>query len=229
MISLIIPFYNCEGSVAETVDRVKEYADNDIIGEFIAVNDGSGDKTYAALKDASFPKMKIISYPVNKGKGGALQAGINAAEGNKIIFTDADLAYGLSPISKISDALDTYDIAVGNRRSDSELSERYGILRTVSSKVFSFVTHCLLNLDINDTQCGFKGYRSSAAKELFSSLSVTGFGFDLEVLAKAKASGLTLTQIPVKLLSNEKHSNVSLLRDGFKMICDMIKIRKNLK
>lgn len=229
MISLVIPFYNCEGLVINTVSKVKEYMKNNTDMEFIAVNDGSTDSTLANLEDNKFTNMKIVSYTDNRGKGGAVKEGITAATGNKIIFTDADLAYGLAPVSEFVNALDKYDIAIGTRRNDSDISERYGIIRSISSKTFSFITHCILRLDINDTQCGFKGYRSSAAKKLFADLSVMGFGFDLEVLAKAKKSNMSLKQIPVKLLTNEKQSNVSLIRDGFRMIGDMITIRKNLK
>ena len=229
MISLIIPFYNCENLVANTVNKVKEYIEGNPDMEFIAVNDGSTDSTLRNLEDNKFTKMKIVSYSDNRGKGNAVREGVISATGDKVIFTDADLAYGLTPVSEFANALNSYDIAIGTRRNDTDISERYGFIRSASSHIFLFITHCILKLDINDTQCGFKGYRSDSAKKLFADLSVMGFGFDIEVLAKAKKADMTLTQILVKLLANEKQSTVSLIRDGLKMIGDMLTIRKNLK
>lgn len=231
MISLIIPFYNCAKTAESTLFTASRFINNyekEPI-ELIAVNDGSTDNTLSVLKSYENEHIKVVSYEKNKGKGGAICAGVFASAGDKIIFTDADLAYGLSPIAPCAEALEEYDIAAGSRRSDREILKNYGFLRNFSSLVFSSVCEFLLHLKINDTQCGFKGYRAEAAKELFSRLTINGFGFDLEILAEARAAGMKITQIPVKLIKNEKNSKVSLISDGAKMLGEIIYIRKKVK
>lgn len=231
MISLIIPFYNCASTAESTLFAVSRFISNydkEQI-EMIAVNDGSTDNTLSVLKSYEGEKIKVVSYKENKGKGGAIKSGVFAASGDKIIFTDADLAYGLSPIEPCAKALEEYDIAAGSRRSDKEILKSYGFLRNFSSRIFSVVCEFLLHLDINDTQCGFKGYRADAARKLFSKLTINGFGFDLEILAEARAEKMKITQIPVKLLNNEKNSKVSLVLDGIRMFGEILYIRKKIR
>lgn len=228
MITLIIPFYNCENTVSDTLNKVKNFREKYIEPiEFIAVNDGSTDNTLSLL--CADTSVKVISYEKNKGKGGAIKAGVEAANGDKIIFTDADLAYGLDIISEFSKSLDEFDIVAGTRRCDKEIQKSYGFIRNISSNAFSAICELFLRTGIDDTQCGIKGYRSQAAKELFSDLCINGFGFDLEILATARAKNMTVTQLPVKLLTNEKNSKVNLINDGLKMLSQLILIRRKVK
>lgn len=231
MISLIIPFYNCASAAESTLFAVSRFINNydkEQI-ELIAVNDGSTDNTLSVLKSYEGELIRVVSHKENKGKGGAIKTGVFAAAGDKIIFTDADLAYGLSPIGLCADMLEKYDVVAGTRRSDREILKSYGFLRNLSSRLFSAVCEFLLHLGINDTQCGFKGYRAQAAKRLFSALTINGFGFDLEILAEARKENMKIAQMPVKLLNNEKNSNVSLISDGIKMLGEIMYIRKKTR
>ena len=171
----------------------------------------------------------ILGYEKNRGKGGALREGVMAANGDKIIFTDSDLAYGLKHLQEFSNALDSSEIVIGTRRQDKNINESYGIKRNISSRLFSKCVQLILGLNISDTQCGFKGYREKTAKMLFRDLEIYGFGFDLEILAKAKAAGIQITQLPVVMENNSANSNVGLISDGIKMIFDMFKIKKIVK
>lgn len=230
MISLIIPFYNCEYTAEKTILTVKDFISEYCEPvEFIAVNDGSTDSTHDILKRFAGGSVRLVSYEKNKGKGGAIKEGVFAASGEKIIFTDADLAYGLSPVEAFSKALDTADIAVGTRRSDREILKSYGFIRNLSSNIFSMICELYLGIGIDDTQCGIKGYRAEAAKKLFSALTINGFGFDLEILTEARLHNMKIAQIPVKLLNNEKNSNVSIIADGLEMLKELGYIRKKIK
>lgn len=229
MISLIIPYYNCETTVGKSVDEVLSFTEQyDEKIEFIAVNDGSTDGTLSVLKSYE-NNIRIVSYEKNCGKGGAIKAGILCASGDKIIFTDADLAYGLQPVKEISKALTEAPVAVGTRRRDDDISKSYGSKRTFFSVLFSKVTQVLLKLDIDDTQCGFKGYDRTAAKILFDDLHIMRFGFDVEILAKAKARNMKVVQIPVVLYKNEKNSKVHVIRDGIRMLTELFEIRRMIK
>ncbi len=226
MVTLIIPFYNCEKTVENTVIEVKKYIELNRSMEFIAVDDGSTDGTLNTLKSLEDGFMRVVGYEKNKGKGGAIQAGVAAAKGDKIAFTDADLAYGLEPLERFVAALDIVDIAVGTRREDHGIAKRYGFLRTVASNAFSALCESMLHLGLSDTQCGFKAYRAEVAKELFAQLSVMDFGFDFEILAMARNKKYSIVSVPVTLLNNAASSNVRVFKDGFKLLCEICTIRK---
>ncbi len=229
MVSLIIPFYNCEKTAAQTVDRVKDYLKLHKGIEFIAVNDGSTDGTLKVLKSLEGGHMRVVGYDKNKGKGGAIKEGVAAAKGDKIIFTDADLAYGLEPIAEFADALEGADIVVGTRRGDTDIARRYGVLRSAASKTFSALCEAMLHLGLSDTQCGFKGFKAETAKKLFSELSIMRFGFDFEILAMARQDKCLIKSVPVVLLNNSASSNVSLLSDGIKMLCEVYSVRRKIR
>lgn len=226
MLSLVIPFYNCEKNVADTVEKVIAYREKyNPQMEFIAVDDGSSDKTLSEIKRYENRKVRVISCGKNKGKGGAIREGVLAAKGGVIIFTDADLAYGLEPVAQFTEKIKTSHIVTGTRRQDTNIAENYGFARTLASKTFSDIAESLLHLGVGDTQCGFKAYRADVAKELFQSLETYGFGFDVEILYKAKKQGFTITELPVKMLSNEKKTTVSFIKDGTKMLYEIMKLQ----
>ncbi|MDY3928631.1 MAG: glycosyltransferase [Clostridia bacterium] len=228
MISLIVPFYNCENTVDKTMKKIIEYRKS-IPFELITVDDGSTDNTAAKLSKYVCDDVGLISYEKNKGKGGAVREGVMAAKGDKIIFTDSDLAYGLKHLKDFSDKLEENEIVIGTRRCDDNINESYGVKRNISSRIFSLLVQMILGLNISDTQCGFKGYRRETARKLFDNLEIYGFGFDLEILAKAKKEKIFISQIPVIMENNSASSNVKIISDGIGMIFDMFKIRKIIK
>ena len=83
-------------------------------------------------------------------------------------------------------------------------------------------------IKVSDSQCGFKCYRKDTGKELFSKLETTGFAFDLEILMRAENAGYKLCELPVKII-NHRESKISMLRDSFKMLRDLKKIKKICK
>lgn len=230
MLSLIIPFYNCADIAAKNLKLAVSFLNR--LGEpfqIIAVDDGSYDETPRILSELCDSRIHLLRHSQNLGKGAAVRSGVMAATGDKIIFTDADLAYGLEPVEKFLSALDCADIAVGCRIHDKNFSKRYGTARTLCSKAFSSAAKSILGLKIEDTQCGFKGFRTEIAKRLFHNLETNGFGFDFEVLAKAERFGFSIEKIPVALLSNRKTSCVNLLQDGTAMFFELLKLRHSFK
>ena len=112
-ISIIIPIYNEQSIVIDTIKRIKKVVP-DI--EIIAINDGSSDNTYKILK--SINNIKIINHPYNLGYGTSLKDGIKMATGNFIVITDADSTYPIEDIPKLVKYSDSYDMVVGARTGD---------------------------------------------------------------------------------------------------------------
>ncbi|MEG1764753.1 MAG: glycosyltransferase, partial [Oscillospiraceae bacterium] len=97
-ISLIVPAYNEASIIESTIYTTLSYLDRNFSDyELIIADDGSTDKTRALVKTIETENQHLhsVSYTPNKGKGAAVRAGVMSARGNIIIYTDADLAYGL--------------------------------------------------------------------------------------------------------------------------------------
>ena len=133
MLSLVIPIYNEEKIVKDTILTVKNYMDNNFDSyEVIFVDDGSKDNTLKIANELSDDKIKIISYEKNKGKGGAVRTGMLAAEGDLIFYTDCDLAYGLDVVKQGCDIFEQNkkaDIIIGSRKKHKEGYAGYTFLR----------------------------------------------------------------------------------------------------
>lgn len=232
-VSLVIPMYNCAETAADTAAFCVDYLNmHGYDWELMLVNDGSKDETASVLRKLSSgdPRIRAVSYEVNHGKGYAVKSGIMSSSKAKIVFTDADLAYGLEPLPRFLSALDTSDVAAGSRRpgkGERSTADTYGVKRTILSRVFTLFSKIILGLSLPDTQCGFKGFKSTAAKKLFSDLETERFGFDLEILALAKYYGMKTDVVHAALLSHGT-STVAPVKDGFNMLKDMFAVRKKI-
>lgn len=218
-LSIIIPAYNAEFFIEKTLDQLIDRFHN---AEIIVVNDGSEDNTLLKI-EKYLPKIKIINYPVNYGKGYALRQGFQEATGDIIIFTDADLPYSIDNISKIKDLLEVdhnCDLVVAIRPCFKE-----SFIRKITHEACIWGTQFLFWLDIKDTQCGLKGFKKSFIKKIAPCLISNNFTIDIEILFLSKFLKLNLKTMPV--IYEKAGSTTIKLIDLFKMLCELIKIRKN--
>jgi hypothetical protein len=136
-----------------------------------------------------------------------------------------------SPIeeaTKLLQALaDGADIAIGSRWARSELqTRRQSLARQFLGRVFNLLLRLLLRLDFKDTQCGFKAFRREAAAAVFPLQRVEGWGFDPEILFLANQFGFRIVEIPVRW-GHDTRTRINPLRDGARMVSDMLLIRWN--
>ena len=235
MISVVIPVYNEEKRIEKTAERLISYLSGAVDSyEIVFSNDGSLDSTYEKAKEISMqnPCVRVVGYDTNKGKGGAVREGILAAEGDIILFTDCDLAYGTDVIGKAVKCFEESgaDIVTGSRNLDSESYEGYTFIRKVMSKVYFKIIAFAAGFKLTDSQCGFKCFKRDAARDIFSECTINSFAFDLEALMKAQTKGYKIVEMPVKILYNDNsESKVRMIRDTFKMLGDIRKIRRQNK
>ena len=153
------------------------------------------------------------------------------AQGDIIMFTDADLAYGTDVIKRYYDKfaeLPETDMLIGSRNISADGYEGYTLLRKIMSKVYIKVLCIVGGFKLSDSQCGCKAFRHDTAKEIFSKCTVDGFAFDFEVILFATKLGKKIDEVPVKII-NHRESKVNALRDTFRMLRDLIKIKKRVK
>lgn len=225
-LSLVIPAYNEEGRIAVTLDRIEQYLSRqDYEAEIILVDDGSLDTT-AEFVRALYPKVNVVSYKPNRGKGYAVKMGMLAATGDYRVFYDAD---GSTPIDELGNMWPCFDagadVVIGSRSlPESDVQVRQHYIREGMGRTFNKVVKVLLGLSYIDTQCGFKGFTARSAQILFPRQQRNRFSFDAELLYIARKHHLRVQELPVCWM-NSPHSRVKLLRDSFDMVRGILRIR----
>lgn len=226
-VSLVIPAYNEGKIISDTLHtacaKLAELAED---YEVILVDDGSTDNTTGLALDCRDPHVRLESYSPNRGKGRAVRTGMLAARGDVILCTDADLAYGVDVFGVILDRFASSEagLVIGSRRLNDEGYQNYPPLRILMSKCFGLLSRTISGLTY-DTQCGIKGYRREAARQIFSKCIIDGFSFDFEVLMRADRLGLKVEEIPVSVV-NFRESKVNVVRDSLRMFRDVFRIRR---
>lgn len=229
-ISLVIPIYNEENLIKKTLDELKYFVRNEKdTWEILLINDGSIDKTLEILIKNKITNFKIISYPLNKGKGFAIRKGVLEATGDYICFIDSDLAYSFDNLKKFIFELKNVDAVIGSRDLSKHNEENVHILRRILGKGFNMISNIILGYKMQDTQCGLKVFKREIAKDLFSKQSLNGFSFDTEILyiSKKRKYNLKRGKAVVSKSHINKKSKVNLLRDPLKMFFDLLRIRLN--
>lgn len=229
-ISLVIPAYNESGIIMDTIQTVSaRLAELTAEYEVLIVDDGSTDGMAELVRGCGDPRVRLEGYASNRGKGCAVRTGMMAAQGDLILCTDADLAYGVDVFAGLLERLRTgeADLVIGSRRIGGEGYKNYPPLRILMSKCFGLLSHMISGLPY-DTQCGIKAYRRQAARAIFSRCTTDGFSFDFEVLMRADRLGLKVEQFPVSVI-NFRESKVNVVRDSARMFRDVFRIRKKVR
>ena len=196
--------------------------------EVIVVDDGSRDGTARVVEEFARENslLRLVRNPGNRGKGYAVRHGMQEAEGEWILYTDADLSAPIEELEKLCRAAREQNagIAIGSRAVDRSLVEVHQpALRELSGRCFNLVMRLVTGLPFRDTQCGFKLYRADAARQIFSRQKQDGFSFDVEDLLIAKKLGVRTVEVPVRW-SNVEGTKVRLSQ-GIMSFLDLIKIR----
>jgi len=229
--SIIIPAYNEGMRVRTTLERVLAYvAEQAWDAEVIAVNDGSRDNTAEIIRSFADrnPRLQLLQNPGNRGKGYSVRNGMLHAQGEILLFSDADLSSPIEEADRLFAALSAgADVAIGSRWLRSDLqTQRQPLYRQLFGRTFNLMLRITLGLNFRDTQCGFKAFTRRAASAIFPLQNIERWGFDPELLYLAKKLGFKVSEIPVAWAHSEG-TRISPLRDGTKMFLEMLKIRWN--
>ncbi len=230
MISVIIPAYNEEKRILPTLYAIVEVMENSgFTYELLVVDDGSRDKTKEVVLGLQHNNVKLLSYDNNRGKGGAVKYGVEHAAGDYIVFTDADLPYPPEGILKACEKLSAGADVILGKRVMSENGEKYPWYRTLMSQVFGLFVRTVLGIKEGDTQCGFKAFRAEKAKKIFKQITLSGWGFDVEMIFLAEKTACKIERLEVELFHENSDSKIRIVRDTLNMIAEVLTVRKNHK
>jgi glycosyltransferase involved in cell wall biosynthesis len=236
-LSIIIPAYNEEKRLHTSLKKVSEFLQSQSYqAEVIVIENGSKDNTLqiatefakhwnAKHKDSS-PTIQILKE-TRRGKGLAVKRGMLAANGEYRFMCDADFSMPVSEINRFfPPALEASDIAIASREAPGAIRYNEPSYRHFVGRVFNAMIRILALPGLHDTQCGFKCFRDSIAKDLFSHQTIIGWSFDVEVLYIARTRGYQTIEIPIPWYFNPD-SKISVLNDSFQMGLDLLRIRIN--
>jgi dolichyl-phosphate beta-glucosyltransferase len=224
VLSVVLPCYNEADRLPGTLQTLlAELSAVPGEVEVLVVDDGSTDATVAVAEDVAAVdgRVRVLSYGPNRGKGFAVRTGMLAAQGERVVFTDADGSYGPSDLSRIVAALDQAPVAIGTRAAGASGP----VARRAASRVFNLAIRGALGLPFGDTQSGLKGFRRAAARQLFGQARVDGFAFDVEVLWLARRHGLGVAEVDVQAMERQG-SKVQLVADALAMLGQVWTVRQ---
>lgn len=231
LLSVIIPAYNEESRLLPILKAATAHFDEKFPKSFelIVVDDGSSDNTAEIARSyaSDHPNASLLQYGRNRGKGYAVRHGMLAAKAEWRLFCDADLATPIEEFDVVYSKMltDRSEIGIGSRPlRESHLLVHQPWYRELLGRLFNKVVQMLAVPGIQDTQCGFKIFSARAAKDIFSLCVLDRFAFDAEALYLAQRLGYKISEVPIRW-SHKPGSKVSMIRDGSRMILDLLRIR----
>ena len=230
-LSVVIPAFIEELRILQTLDYSLNYLKNQNYSfEIIVVDDGSIDKTKEVVQNFinqnSGYDLKLTGYDKNRGKGYAVNYGVLQASGEVVLFMDADNSTKINEIEKAFKKIDEgYEIVIASRKlKESKIVVPQSFLRRVLGNIFPILVKILFNLNLTDTQAGFKVFKKETLI-IFKEQKIFDFAFDVELLVKAKKHNFKIAEIPVTW-ENHKLSKVKP-KSAFKMFFSLLKIKFN--
>jgi len=228
-LSVIIPAFNEEARIGNTITEIVAYLLRQFYAwDIIVVDDGSSDRTVQVAKEklAGFSHV-ILENVTNRGKGYSVKRGMLEGKGKYLLFTDADLSTPIEELEKFLVYLEKdCDMVIGSRAVEgSQVEIHQPRFREIMGRIFNRIARLLAFRGIHDSQCGFKCFKREAAHRLFSRQKLDGFSFDAEILYLAQKEGYRIKEEPV-IWRNSVQTRVQIATDPFRMLVDLIRIRR---
>lgn len=193
-LSIFFPFWNEERNIEEVVKKAMSVApDITKKWEILMVDDGSSDKTLEIARrlEKENRNLRTISLHPNRGYGAALRGGFEHAQYNYIVFTDGDLQFDFSEVTKFVDNIDDADIVIGYRKHRQDDLKRHLLMTLL--KIWDYI---FFQFYYRDIDCGFKMFRRHAVEQIMP-LRSEGAMITTEILAKAKEKKLKVKEVGV--------------------------------
>lgn len=228
-LSIIVPAHNEEQRLPTTLEKIEAFiALQSFSTEVLVVENGSSDRTLAIAQGYAEKKnwLRVI-HEDGRGKGLAVKRGMLEAIGDYRFFADADLSMPLDQINRfIPPANAEIDIAIASREAPGAVRYNEPPFRHFTGRVFNMLVRVITLPGLQDTQCGFKCFRGQVADEIFPYQRNMGWAFDVEVLFIARLHGYRIIEVPIDWYF-DSNSKVRVVKDSFRMMRDLVGIRRN--
>jgi dolichyl-phosphate beta-glucosyltransferase len=232
-LSVIVPVYNEAERLPRTLARLHQFLSGESFAyEIIVVLDGPTDGTRAILRrmGSGIAHLRVIDRAVNRGKGYTVKQGMLEARGRVRLFTDADNSTDVAHFNLMKPLFDDgCHLVIASRNAKDVAGARQRVPQSRYKRWIGLAGNLIVQLvavpRIWDTQCGFKAFRAEAAEQVFSQTRIEGWGFDIEVLALARALDIKIGIIPADWV-NDNRSHFRFF-DYVRVLTDTIRVRRN--
>ena len=231
-LSIIIPVFNEEKTIAQVIKRVENEKIPKITKEIIIVDDGSTDETKDEISKIRSKNLKVIFHKKNQGKGAAIKTGIKNATGDYIIIQDADLEYHPKYINNLLEPVlrKNAKVVYGTRLNrmphlKKEEKKHLFILHYFGNRFLSLITSILYGQWITDMETGYKIFPKKAVEGI--KLNAKGFEFEPEITSKLLKQGYKIKEVSISTNPRgyDEGKKLNTLRDGTKALCYLFKYR----
>lgn len=228
-LSIIIPVFNEEKTIAETLQRITDLTLPSITKEIIVVDDGSTDRSRFKIQDLGFKNIKVLHHKANYGKGQAVRTGISYATGEYILIQDADSEYNPQDIARLLAPIQEgkTQVVYGTRltqfpKLNDEIRSGLFYRHFLGNKFLSLLTSILYGQWITDMETGYKIFPKKAVQSM--RLQAKGFEFEPEITAKLLKAGYKILEIPITTIprSYKEGKKLHAIRDGSKALTTIL-------
>ena len=211
-VSIIIPAYNEEETITQVIKGISEL---DLQCEIIVVDDCSQDST-SELADAA--GATVVRHPYNKGNGASIKTGARHAQGDILLFLDADGQHDPAYIPDILEYMTEYDMVVGAR-------EKHSFLRNIGNTILNSIATYLSGVTIPDLTSGYRAIKKDVFMKFIHLLPDT-FSYPTTLTLALLLEGFNVTFVPIGSVKRAKgsKSKVHPLRDGFRFLLLTVRI-----
>ncbi|MEA3488879.1 MAG: dolichyl-phosphate beta-glucosyltransferase [Candidatus Omnitrophota bacterium] len=228
-LSVVIPAYNEEENIASTLSEISEHLKGkDFSYEVVLADDGSTDDTLGKARsfEDRLAAFRTIESSPNRGKGYVLRKAMLKADGDYVLFMDADNSTSIRELDKFLPYFGGgYDIFIASRRIPGAEVE-VPVRRKLMGNVYIFLAKAILGIRVSDINCGFKVFRRKVAGDVFSRQTMNDWSFDAEILYLCKKRGYRVKEVSVKWVHKDT-SKVKPFRDAFRSFMGLMKIKMN--
>jgi glycosyltransferase involved in cell wall biosynthesis len=218
-VTVVLPVHNEEACLEQEIKRIKEGLDASRYSwELVLVDDASTDGS-AAIAD-KFPWVRRITFPVNRGSGAARRIGSQAAKGDVIVWTDADMTYPNDEIAALVDALGDADQVVGARRTEEGTLR---LLRAPTKWAIKKLASVLTKTDIPDLNTGYRAFRRESAAQ-YLPLLPNGFSHVTTITLTMLMDGKHVVFTPISYASRAGRSKFHPIRDTYVYVMQVLRM-----
>lgn len=232
-ISIVIPAFNEEATIGQTLLEVYDYLCNQKLDfEILVMNDGSTDQTSKRVSKllSSRPEIKLIDDPINRGKGAVIKESMGLVRNNYFLFMDADNSTAITEIKKFVPFLERgVPVVIGSRYlKTSRIIYPQPWSRQVLGGGYRLLSRFLFGLHLSDFNCGFKAYRTDVAKPIFQQMRMKDWTFDIELLYLFSKAHIQIQEVPVDWSHVEKKSHRKIVGTALRSFMNLLYLRINL-